>query len=163
MSIFYLICVCLTTHNNLINKIYSSVDGGAYGGVCHTFIIIETDSSTFILERLVEGVRLSMVTNTDLVTTNSMLILQYNHITKPFSSKQIAFWIKKKSIKQYGLFTNNCIHFAYQFGSKFTDHPLFKIGILKFAKKALSTLNLWSAEVITLLIMGTDASLAAYQ
>ena len=112
----------------------------AVGGFLHTFWLLHTDSDTYLLERLVEGVRLM----------NASTIKVENDLTKPavtvysstedVSSQEVAIWIMEQTESPYHLVTNNCIHFATQFGSRFGfNHDMFENWnkVRRIAAKAL--------------------------
>eukprot|EP01084_Bolivina_argentea_P092317 166099_1 len=112
---------------------------GVIGGFCHTFLIIETDSDSYILERLQEGVKLCNVTNTlDNDTSLSAIMCESND---KISSKQLALWIKSQSERTYNLATNNCIHFVREFGKIFTPHKRYNKPYLEFLCEATTTLS----------------------
>eukprot|EP00486_Rosalina_sp_Unknown_P013169 CAMPEP_0201592130 /NCGR_PEP_ID=MMETSP0190_2-20130828/190108_1 /ASSEMBLY_ACC=CAM_ASM_000263 /TAXON_ID=37353 /ORGANISM="Rosalina sp." /LENGTH=149 /DNA_ID=CAMNT_0048050755 /DNA_START=449 /DNA_END=895 /DNA_ORIENTATION=+ len=70
----------------------AAVAKAAVGGICHTFLLIETGPSTFLLERLVEGVR--FVTLTDEAVEENKKWAKRMHLADnmTISSKDIAKW-----------------------------------------------------------------------
>eukprot|EP01084_Bolivina_argentea_P034664 64183_1 len=113
---------------------YGGVDG-PMGGLCHTYIIIDTGSDSYILERLQEGVRLANVTSTlTRVVRRSKLWITS---TESISSKAVAEWTRKQSLRSYNFLQNNCIHFVQQFGQIFiTQNPHFQSNFITFFQKA---------------------------
>lgn len=103
------------------------------GGFCHTFILIETDSETYILERLLEGVRFSAVDDRAAEVDNAVPMV---HSDSPISSAAIGQWVDQQARFGYSLTRNNCIHFAYVFVNVFTDNDKYVNGLLKFAAAA---------------------------
>ena len=122
-------CVMLFLHS-------SEAEGAAVGGMCHTFIVIETDSDSYILERLLEGVRLSNVTASLHEVTKDAY--KWSHSEVPLSSKAVAKWVLSESNVDYNLFTNNCIHFVKDFGRMFTREDDFRMNFVEFAKFVIS-------------------------
>lgn len=117
----------------------AAVAKAAVGGVCHTFLLIETGPSTFLLERLVEGVRFVSLSDEEVEENKKWAKRMYlaNNIT--ISSQDIAKWVEEKQKSLYNLLANNCIHFAYQFGVHFKfSGSLFKSGIVHFFGRARS-------------------------
>ena len=139
---FELIFVIIIPH-----KCSSAAAGGAIGGICHTFIIIETNSDTYILERLVEGVRLSNLGD-DLGDTLKLAVCM-KRSRRSISSAELARWVTNQAKQEYGLGSNNCIHFAYAFGQKFMGGALFCDGFLKFMREAMTTVGYAFSDIAT--------------
>lgn len=112
-----------------------ALDAAALGGFCHTFILIETDSETYILERLLEGIRFSAVADAAEEVKNAVCMV---YSSSEISSYAIADWIDLEAKKPYSLTRNNCIHFAYDFIDRFTNNREFGEGLMKFAVNAYS-------------------------
>eukprot|EP00483_Globobulimina_turgida_P012029 UN12051 len=115
----------------------SAAAGAAIGGIWHTFLLIETGPTTFLLERVQEGIRFVELTDDAVDEHKSLAKRMYlaNNVT--LSSKLIAEWAKDKQTSPYNLLNNNCIHFAYQFGVHFRFSGfLFNNGFIHFFGRA---------------------------
>mmetsp|Transcript_13579 Transcript_13579/g.21349 ORF Transcript_13579/g.21349 Transcript_13579/m.21349 type:complete len:207 (+) Transcript_13579:40-660(+) len=118
----------------------SQLGSGALGGLCHTFIVLETESETYILERIQEGVQFAHFDG-DLsdFTATSVLLTRSKY---PISSKSIGIWTQQEALREYGLGTDNCIHFVFNFGLNFGGLGSGNIyncaegAFVKFANKA---------------------------
>ena len=115
----------------------AAVAKAAIGGICHTFLLIETGPATFLLERLVEGVRFIALTDEEIEANKKWAARMYLANNINISCKSIASWIEEKQKSVYSLINNNCIHFAYQFG---VHHQfgarLFTNGFMHFLGRA---------------------------
>ena len=115
----------------------AAVAKAAVGGICHTFLLIETGPSTFLLERLVEGVRFVTLDDETVEQNKKWAKRMYLADDIAISSKDIAKWIEEKQASSYNLLANNCIHFAYQFGVHFKFAAyLFQAGFMHFLGRA---------------------------
>ena len=78
----------------------SAYGAGAVGGICHTFMIIKSESDIYILERLQEGVRLSNIgiDGEEKATKLSVCIV---HSKEPISSAAVAKFIRQESKNNY--------------------------------------------------------------
>eukprot|EP00484_Ammonia_sp_Unknown_P024114 CAMPEP_0197040954 /NCGR_PEP_ID=MMETSP1384-20130603/17573_1 /TAXON_ID=29189 /ORGANISM="Ammonia sp." /LENGTH=200 /DNA_ID=CAMNT_0042471797 /DNA_START=47 /DNA_END=649 /DNA_ORIENTATION=- len=115
----------------------AAVAKAAIGGVCHTFLLLEIGPNTYLLERLVEGIRFVLLDDEALESNKRLATRMYlsNDIT--ISSKNIASWVEEKQKSEYELLSNNCIHFAYQFGVHFQfTGKLFQSGFFHFFGRA---------------------------
>jgi len=141
----------LTPNNNNNNNNnedeISNVSLAAFG-MFHTMILLRSNENDFILDRCVEGIRLYNL-NYDQLDQNTSCIL-----SKCFEHKQpisliifgeydiclncynLANWIEEESKIEYNLLLKNCIHFGYDFASKFTKEK--KVTFARFWKR-LST------------------------
>ena len=88
----------------------AAVAGNAIGGVCHTFLFIETGPSTYLLERLEEGVK--FIALSEKALQENMIAAQniYEGDDANINSRDIAQWIEQEQKAKYSLI-NNWIHF----------------------------------------------------
>lgn len=120
----------------------AAVARAAVGGICHTFIIIETGPSSFILERLEEGVRFASLNAKEVREHKSGATQMYKEETLSLSSSGIAKWIEEQAAIKYSLLSNNCIHFVWIFGVKFKcKGKLFSGGFIRFCKQSCKFLS----------------------
>jgi hypothetical protein len=107
----------------------SNVSLAAFG-MFHTMILLRSNENDYLLDRCVEGIRLYNLEQLDYSSKNAL--------TKCFEHKQpisliifgaydicvncyiLANWIEEESKIQYNLLLKNCIHFGYDFASKYT-------------------------------------------
>ena len=101
-------------------------------------MIIETDSDSYILEKLVEGVRLSSIDDVSGAIHLAVCMAEYD---QPILSSEIAVWTEQQTTTAYSLTTNNCIHFAYAFGRRFIANSMFSGGVLGFGQRAMAFVN----------------------
>jgi len=110
----------------------------ALRGIAHTVVVLKCGKESYLLDRVVEGIRLTelkindetlQIEKCNKFKPDEMVKLStYNNIN--LSSVQIAEWIKKESQTQYNVITNNCVQFSFYF----YQHFLSGLKIQQFIK-----------------------------
>jgi len=99
----------------------------ALRGIAHTVVVLKAGNQRFLLDRVVEGIRLSelkydeekqVIEKDNKFKPEEMVKLStYNNIN--LSSIKIAEWINKESKTQYNVIRNNCVWFSFYFHQQF--------------------------------------------
>ena len=99
----------------------------ALRGIAHTVVVLKAGNQRFLLDRVVEGIRLSELKYNEETKTiekdnkfkpDEMIKLStYNNIN--LSSIKIAEWVNKESKTQYNVIRNNCVWFSFYFHQQF--------------------------------------------
>jgi len=99
----------------------------ALRGIAHTVVVLKSGNKRFLLDRVVEGIRLSelkyneekkIIEKDNKFKPDEMIKLSsYNNIN--LSSGSIAEWINKESKTQYNVISNNCVWFSFYFHRQF--------------------------------------------
>mmetsp|Transcript_1711 Transcript_1711/g.1432 ORF Transcript_1711/g.1432 Transcript_1711/m.1432 type:complete len:287 (-) Transcript_1711:935-1795(-) len=99
----------------------------ALRGIAHTVVVLKAGNQRFLLDRVVEGIRLSelkyneetkVIEKDNKFKPEEMVKLStYNNIN--LSSVKIAEWINKESKTQYNVIRNNCVWFSFYFHQQF--------------------------------------------
>jgi hypothetical protein len=98
-------------------------------GMFHSMILLRSNENDFLLDRCVEGIRLTALE--DMGESFECLLKCFEHkqpvslvifgeYNIQLSSHDLAKWIQEESLFEYNFFKKNCIHFAWKFASKFT-------------------------------------------
>lgn len=99
----------------------------ALRGIAHTVVVLRSNEGTYLLDRVVEGIRLTEL-SVDASTgeveecakfkPNEMLRLS-THRQLGLSGSRVADWIEVESKKEYNVITNSCVNFSYFFHQHF--------------------------------------------
>jgi len=114
----------------------------ALRGIAHTVVVLKSGEQSFLLDRVVEGIRL-----TELKINDETLQIEKCNKFKPeemvklstyndidLSSVQIAEWIKKESETEYNVIRNNCVQFSFYF----YQHFLSGLKLQRFIKSIVA-------------------------
>eukprot|EP01084_Bolivina_argentea_P090226 162619_1 len=95
----------------------------ALRGIAHTVVVLQSSHGTYLLDRVVEGIRLTdleineetqTITKCNKFKPDEMVQLwTFNDIN--LTSDSIADWINQQSQTEYNIITNNCIWFSFYF------------------------------------------------
>jgi len=104
-------------------------------GICHAFILAQYDHETYLFERLQQGIRVRLLNGKELNAEqrNSIFIGTYQ---VNLLGRDLVNFVDKKRKLPYSLFSNNCIHFAFQFGKQFLGRATSVLGFSGFNKCA---------------------------
>ena len=99
----------------------------ALRGIAHTVVVLRSDDGTFLLDRVVEGIRLTKlavdaqtgeVEECPKFKPSEMLRLS-THRQLGLSAAAVADWIEVESKNEYNVITNSCVNFSYFFHQHF--------------------------------------------
>eukprot|EP01084_Bolivina_argentea_P180266 311428_1 len=110
----------------VVNEILSAT----LGGIAHSFALIESPSSTFLLDKLEEGVRFKQLTDEQVIEYKKGTTKVCEKDGLKISSTDIAVWITQQQKIGYSRWFN-CNAFAIEFCNKFADGILCPRGICK--------------------------------
>jgi len=99
----------------------------ALRGIAHTMVVLKSGSNAFLLDRVVEGIRLTelqidkdtqCINECNRFKPNEMLkISAYNDVG--LCAHDLSKWINDESQTKYNMITNSCVHFSFYFYAHF--------------------------------------------
>jgi len=115
----------------------SNVSLAAFG-MFHTMILLRSNENDYLLDRCVEGIRLYNMEQLDKSSSYALSkcfehkqpisLIIFGEYDICINCYSLANWIEEESKIQYNLLLKNCIHFGYDFASKFTKEERVTFG-----------------------------------
>jgi hypothetical protein len=107
-------------------------------GMFHTMILLRSNENDYLLDRTVEGIRLYNLDQLDQTVSLTLSkcfthkqpisLIIFGEYDIDINCYTLANWIEEESKIKYNLLLKNCIHFGYDFASKFTKEDNVTFG-----------------------------------